>query len=185
MKQHSTFVRALAAVAILAAAGTTASAQGTTAFTYQGILRNAGTPVDGLVDIQFRLYDAAGAGNQIGATLQADAALLVSGLMNVDLDFGPGAFDGSARFIEISVRSTGETAFTALTPRVAIRPAPYALYAANSQPGPTGPTGPAGPQGPQGIAGPAGANGNDGAPGAPGAPGAAGPQGPQGDTGPA
>lgn len=59
MKQHSTFVRALAAVAILAAAGTTASAQGTNAFTYQGVLRSAGTPVDGLVDIQFRLYDAA------------------------------------------------------------------------------------------------------------------------------
>jgi hypothetical protein len=178
-------------MAIMAAAGSVASAQIGSAFTYQGVLRAAGTPVDGLVDIQFRLYDAASGGTQIGSTLQADAALLVSGLVNVDLDFGPNAFDGSARFIEISVRSTGEPGFTALNPRVAIKPAPYALFAANSQPGPTGPAGPTGAAGPVGPVGPAGATGAQGPQGPQGDTGPVGPagatgaQGPQGDTGPA
>jgi hypothetical protein len=56
---------------------------------------------------------------------------------------------------------------------------PYALFSANSTPGPAGPqgaTGPTGPQGPIGLTGPAGPAGSQGA---------TGPQGPIGSTGPA
>ncbi|HAD12231.1 MAG TPA: hypothetical protein DCF33_07310 [Saprospirales bacterium] len=65
---------------------------------------------------------------------------------------------------------------------------PYALFSANSTPGPQGPiglTGPAGPQGATGPAGPQGPTGLTGPAGLAGATGPAGPQGPIGLTGPA
>ena len=40
--------------------------------------------------------------------------------------------------------------YNILDPRVAVRPAPYALYALGGSPGPVGPAGPAGPPGPPG-----------------------------------
>jgi hypothetical protein len=60
---------------------------------------------------------------------------------------------------------------------------PFALYAANGNPGPQGPAGPAGPQGAKGDAGPVGPVGPVGPAGATGAKGDAGPAGPQGPTG--
>ena len=42
----------------------------------------------------------------------------------MDLDFGAGAFNGSARWLEINV--DGDT----LTPRVQVLPSPYALFVA-------------------------------------------------------
>lgn len=65
---------------------------------------------------------------------------------------------------------------------------PFALFAANGNPGPQGPAGPTGPQGPTGAigpVGPAGATGPAGTTGNTGATGAAGPVGPVGPVGPA
>ncbi|HWV65888.1 hypothetical protein [Chitinophaga sp.] len=65
---------------------------------------------------------------------------------------------------------------------------PYALYAANGNPGPAGATGPAGPKGDPGAVGPVGPIGPAGATGPAGAkgdPGVAGPVGPVGPVGPA
>ncbi|WP_185937243.1 collagen-like protein [Chitinophaga polysaccharea] len=64
---------------------------------------------------------------------------------------------------------------------------PYALYAANGNPGPAGPagaTGPAGPKGDPGAVGPVGPIGPAGPAGAKGDPGVAGPAGPVGPVGP-
>lgn len=61
---------------------------------------------------------------------------------------------------------------------------PFALYAANSQPGPAGPAGPQGPAGPSGPAGPQGDPGPEGAMGLTGPVGPAGAPGPQGPIGP-
>ena len=53
-----------------------------------------------------------------------------NGLFVVLLDFGDGAFDGSARWLEIGVRTNGSRgAYTVLNPRQAITAAPYAVYA--------------------------------------------------------
>lgn len=66
-------------------------AQGT-AFTYQGRLRDSGTPATGIRDLRFAIYDAASGGNQVGSTVTADDVALTNGLFNVVLDFGASVF---------------------------------------------------------------------------------------------
>ena len=104
-----------------------AAAQGTTAFTYQGQLRDGGTNANGSYTIVFTLYDAVTSGGQIGSTVTTSPTL-ANGLFSVNLDFGAGAFNGSARWLDITV-TIGATTQT-LSPRVQVLPAPYAQFAA-------------------------------------------------------
>lgn len=150
-----------------------------TDFTYQGRLANSGTFVTGLADMKFELFGQASGGAPLSASVDLHNVALVDGLFTVDLDFGD-QFDGSARFLEISISTPPGAPFTTLAPRTPIKAAPMALYALNSQPGPQGPPGPQGAQGPQG---PQGATGAQGPQGPQGNTGAQGPQGPQGATG--
>jgi hypothetical protein len=82
-------------------------------------------------------------------------------------------------FIKTETDPSGGTNYT-ITGTSELMSVPYALFSANSAPGPQGPQGPigltgaTGPAGPQGIAGNNGTNGNDGA---------SGPMGPQGIQG--
>ena len=105
-----------------------------TAFTYQGELRNAGAPASGAYDLRFRLCDAAAGGSQVGPTLCSDNLGLTNGRFTVDLDFG-GQFSGQQRFLEIDVRAdTGLTCangagFITLAPRQPLTGAPNALFA--------------------------------------------------------
>lgn len=101
-----------------------------TPFAYQGVLRSSGNPVSGTCDFQFSLWDAASSGAQIGATWpQADVAV-TRGLFTVLLDFGASPFQGANRYLEIAVRCpAGSGAYTTLTPRQPLTPAPYSLYA--------------------------------------------------------
>jgi hypothetical protein len=105
-----------------------------TAFTYQGRLTDGANPANGSYDLLFRLYDTATAGNAVGAAVQVAPAAVSNGLFTVTLDFGPGVFQGDARWLEIGVRpyKSGITIFvpyTTLTPRQTLTAAPYALYA--------------------------------------------------------
>jgi len=98
-----------------------------TQFTYQGQLKAFGMPAVSNADFEFALFEAADGGSQIGATASVDDVGLVNGLFTVSLDFGPEAFDGDARWIEVAVRSpAGAGGFTTLTPRQPITAAPYA-----------------------------------------------------------
>ncbi|MFC1879594.1 hypothetical protein ACFLZW_06730 [Chloroflexota bacterium] len=100
-----------------------------TGFTYQGYLDDNGSPADGAYDFYFDLFDAQIDGASIMTTTVGDVAV-ADGLFTVMLDFGPNAFDGDARWLEIGVRPGAETgAYTTLTERQQITPAPYALYA--------------------------------------------------------
>jgi hypothetical protein len=101
-------------------------AQGTTAFTYQGQLRDTGTNANGTYTMIFKLYDATSSGNQIGSTITMSPTL-ANGLFTVNLDFGAGAFNGAARWLDITV-SNGVA--QTLSPRVQVLPAPYAQFAA-------------------------------------------------------
>jgi len=120
------------------AAGTAAPSQNAaaavgTGFTYQGRLENNGSPVNGTCDLQFALYDAASGGSQVGATITKNNVTVNDGLFTTELDFGGGAFDGNARWLQISVRCpAGSGSYTSLSGRAALNPSPYAVYAAGA-----------------------------------------------------
>jgi hypothetical protein len=96
------------------------------AFTYQGRLIAGNTNATGLYDFQFVLYDAATGTNSL-ATNTVIGVPVVGGLYTVALDFGLTPFDGSARFLDLSVRTNANPSWTTLTPRQPVSPVPYAL----------------------------------------------------------
>ena len=109
-------------------AGSATTAAMGTAFTYQGQLRKSGAPVTGSCNFQFSLFDAASGGAQIGATQTKSGVSVSNGLFTIpDLDFGSDAFNGEARWLAIAVQCPGDSGYTALSPRQALTPAPYAL----------------------------------------------------------
>jgi hypothetical protein len=98
--------------------------------TYQGRLTDGNVTADGMYDFQFLLFTQATGGSQIGPTNTINDWDVELGLFTVDLDFGAGAFDGAARWIEIRVRSgVSVGAYTTLDPRQPVTAAPMALYA--------------------------------------------------------
>lgn len=100
-----------------------------TAFTYQGELRDAGGPVNGTCDLQASLWDAFTGGSQVGTTQSRPGTALANGLFTVRLDFGPAAFDGAARWLQVAVRCpAGSGSYAVLTPRQDLTAAPYALH---------------------------------------------------------
>ena len=101
----------------------------TTAFNYQGRLTDAGMPPTANYDFEFRLF------NEVGAVIAGQQRLnvpVVSGVFNVSLDFGAGAFPGAARTLEIAVRPAGGGGFTTLAPRQPINSAPYSIKSLNA-----------------------------------------------------
>lgn len=99
-----------------------------TGFTYQGELQQSGSPANGQFDFRFRLFNAASGGSQVGNTVTKNDVQVTNGRFTVVLDFGSGAFDGNARWLEIAVRPGSSTgAYTVLSPRQRINPVPYAL----------------------------------------------------------
>jgi hypothetical protein len=103
-----------------------------TAFTYQGQLQNNAVPENGSCDLQFKLFDAATGGSQIGSTVTDTGITITNGLFTVTLDFGAGAFAGSARWLEISVACPSGSGFTTLSPRQQLNPSPNALFASSA-----------------------------------------------------
>jgi trimeric autotransporter adhesin len=122
----TTSILRLCLLAAISLSALSLRAQGTTAFTYQGQLHDSGTNANGSYTMIFKLYDAASGGNLIGAA-STNALTLANGLFTVNLDFGANAFTGGARWLDITavIGGTSQT----LTPRVALLPAPYAIYA--------------------------------------------------------
>jgi hypothetical protein len=105
------------------------------AFTYQGRLTDGGSPAEGLFDMQFRLFNTqpVGTGTQLGVTVTNSSVQVTNGTFAVLLDFFLPVFDGSARFLEVSIRPTGSPgAYTLLDPRQAITSTPYAVRAASA-----------------------------------------------------
>jgi hypothetical protein len=175
--------------------------------THQGRLFDAmGDPVSDTLDVTFTIYDA-----DIGGSV------LWTETVSIDFDEGyfsaelgasvpfdvPVVFDGSARFLGVSVAGDDE-----MSPRGVVGSVPYALVANDANGDitpmtvniagygpvidengqwvgdPTGLVGPAGPAGADGATGPAGPAGPDGATGPAGPAGATGAVGPAGPAGP-
>jgi endosialidase-like protein/collagen triple helix repeat protein len=181
------FVTTLVAIIFVSLFSKTAQAQLIDEITYQGELLKDGQLLNDSADLVFRLYDAASGGVLIGTPVSINNHQVIDGRFTVQLNFGPGAFTGDARWIEIDLRSpSGAGSFTTLTTRQPVTAAPVALFALDGNPGPEGPAGPQGdpgPQGPQGNDGPTGPQGPDGPAGPQGDTGPTGPQGPQGPQG--
>lgn len=106
----------------------------TTTFTYQGKLTDSSVGANGNYDMQFKLFDAAGAGVQQGPTITNPTVQATNGIFTVQLDFGSLPFAlGADRYLDISLRPAGNTgAYTSLSPRQKITSAPYATRAAIS-----------------------------------------------------
>ena len=128
MKQK-TLIRLWAAICSLIVSANLAFSQGT-AFTYQGRLDRAGSPVTGLYDFTNALYNASSGGAQAGATVTLTAVPVTNGLFTVLLDFG-GVFNGTTYWLQIGVRSNGVGSYAALSPRQELTPTPYAVTAEN------------------------------------------------------
>lgn len=100
-----------------------------TGFTYQGQLKASGLPTVANADFQVSLYDSLNSGTQIGSTVAKDNVALVNGAFTISLDFGAVAFQGDARWLEVSVRSpAGGGGFTTLAPRQLLTATPNATY---------------------------------------------------------
>lgn len=101
-----------------------------TSFTYQGLLTDdQDTPLTGSYDFEFELYNSSGSSaGQIGNTIVRSGVAVEEGLFTVALDFGSGAFNGEARWLEVHVREGGSGgSYTTLTPRQALTASPYAM----------------------------------------------------------
>ena len=123
MKRLNCIQLVLALASLSVATGKICAAPVGTAFTYQGRLTDGTDVANGQYDLQFVLFDAASGGNPVGPTNLFSPVGVNSGQFTVALDFGGAAFDGSALWLEIGVRTNGaEAAFTTLTPRQSLAP---------------------------------------------------------------
>ncbi|MBI3850315.1 MAG: VCBS repeat-containing protein [Verrucomicrobia bacterium] len=106
-------------------------AQGT-AFTYQGRLTDGTNVANGAYDFRFRLFDALTNGTFSGGVIMLPAVGVSNGLFTVTLAFNNQFLDGSARWLDIGVRTNGSPdAYLNLVPRQPITATPYAITAGN------------------------------------------------------
>ena len=104
-------------------------------FTYQGRLNDGGAPANGAYDLTFTLYADPTDNLYFGEHITLSAVPVTNGIFTVELntagEFGPYAFNGEARWLQIGVRTNCNciATWTFLTPRQPLRPVPYALMA--------------------------------------------------------
>src|SRR5205085_6273262 len=111
LMRTNSFLAALSSILLIAAIAS-ATPLGRS-FTYQGELRQSGTPVNGTVNLRFSLWDAPGTGTpptggtQIGANQTATHVLIDNGVFNAVVntggEFGAAAFSGEARWLQVEV----------------------------------------------------------------------------------
>jgi len=117
--------------ALWCAYGAAAATPMGTAFSYQGRLFDGTNAANGRYDIRFILWDSASGGSSVGPTLTTNGMAVANGLFLITLDFGA-VFDGTARWLDIAVKTNGGAVFSNVTPRQPLTPAPYAEFAGNA-----------------------------------------------------
>jgi hypothetical protein len=137
MPNRNSTILLLAALLVLHP-GPAAAAPLGRSFTYQGQLQQAGAPVEGVVSLRLSLWNEAGAGDppsggvMIGGVQVIANAPVTGGVFSVALngngEFGPQAFNGEARWLQVEVCTDSTcAATTVLGPRQPLTGAPYAL----------------------------------------------------------
>ncbi|MGV6815361.1 MAG: hypothetical protein ACWA5W_10200 [Phycisphaerales bacterium] len=98
-------------------------------FVFQGSLNDQGAPATGVYDLEFALYSVDIGGTQVGPTVTLEDQQVTDGRFSVEIDFGD-VFDGSSKWIEVSVRN-GDSVdpFTELSPRAKVGSTPQASFA--------------------------------------------------------
>ncbi len=126
--------RALGAFVVLALGCGHAGAQAvSTTFTYQGKLMSAGAPASGTYDFQFKLFDGATGGTQVGSTNCYDGITVTDGLVTLTLSFGNAFSSGTERYLEVGVRADttpgncSSGVYTTLSPRQDVTGTPLAI----------------------------------------------------------
>jgi len=116
----------VSALAIAAACGPALGQVGT-AITYQGQLKNAGTPVNSPTDMRFSLWTDPAGGTQLGSTVTSLAVPVSQGLFNASMDFGVDPYDSDqAAYLQIDVRNpAGVGAYVPMGSRQRLTAAPY------------------------------------------------------------
>lgn len=136
--RSAAFIAAIvAAVGGGIATSPTASSAVPWSFTYQGRLKQSDVPPTGLCDLTFCLYDDATAGN-FYSCIENDGVSVVDGLFTTTLDYGPDPWDGTRKWLEISVRFEGDADWTLLSPRQEITASPYSIYSGYAEGAATG-----------------------------------------------
>ncbi|MFN8473797.1 MAG: hypothetical protein U0822_16525 [Anaerolineae bacterium] len=97
-------------------------------FTFQGQIKQSGSPVSGACDLRFTLYNDATAGSDAGGGPQTFTGQAVAnGLFTVGLPWGD-SFTGDDRWVETAVRCpAGSGSYATLAPRQHITATPYAF----------------------------------------------------------
>jgi hypothetical protein len=75
-------------------------------FSYQGTLTEGGVPVNGVRQMEFKLFDAASVGTQVGGTLTQDVTVS-KGQFSTVLTWGSGEIDGRALWLAVQARDSG------------------------------------------------------------------------------
>lgn len=147
------------------------------AITQPIIMTVSGEPMNGVYDLRIRLFN--GSGRRVGEERILPRVNIVNGVALITVDFGPDAFNGGQRLMEIEYRLPNIGRWFVMENRQPVITAAYAqgVMRKEALQGPVGPSGPAGPAGERGQAGPSGPQG------AAGPQGQAGPAGARGPTG--
>jgi len=106
-----------------------------TAFTYQGQLKQRGSPYSGLANMRFSLWDIPIDGQLIAGPIAVDSVEILNGLFVAEIDFGQDALNGNSRWLEVAVciaGCAGPETFTRLEPRQLLKATPYATTALKS-----------------------------------------------------
>lgn len=111
----------------LGASSNTPSTAVSSGFTFQGSLKQNGSPANGQFDFTFKLFDRDENGIQVGTTLTQTNVTVSGGVYSASLNFGASAFQGDGRWLQVAVRPAGSGSYTALDPRTEIQAAPYAI----------------------------------------------------------
>jgi hypothetical protein len=102
-----------------------------TEFTFQGRLADGATPIEVLVDVRYSLWDdetSSAPINQVGSDISV-TDMYDGGIVQQNLDFGTGSFDGQPRWLEIELANPSGGTFELLTPRIELLPTPYTMVA--------------------------------------------------------
>ncbi|MEZ6165222.1 MAG: hypothetical protein R3B67_12400 [Phycisphaerales bacterium] len=116
----------IAAVALATSISLTAATPVPSDFTYQGVLKVDGQPVQTDADFIIRLYDGA----TLVTSISRNLVPINDGQFKLDLDFDPAFFDGTDYDLEFLVRSpAGIGSYQALGARQPLTTTPYAFHA--------------------------------------------------------